>query len=496
MINNITKWLDETAKQYPNKVAIVDGERTITFQELRYKALCLAEVIVKKGLFKEPVAVMMPKSMDVIVCFLGIAYSGNFYSVIDTEMPLARQKKVLETLEPKLIITMPAQEKAWDIDSYQYDYEKMELSCEEKVMEQREHTCDADLLYVLFTSGSTGIPKGVTIAHQSVVDYIDWVEETFDIRACDSFGNQAPFYFDNSVLDIYTAIKTGATIYLIPKELFSQPVLLLEYLKKNKITTIFWVPSAMIIVANLHALKKVDLSETLKKILFAGEVMPNKQLNIWRKHIPDAMYANLYGPTEITVDCTYYIVDRAFKDSEPLPIGKRAKNTDVLVLNEQNEPVNINEVGELCVRGVSLSKGYYNNIEKTREVFIQNPLNTKYIEYIYRTGDLVKYNEQGELLYVSRKDDQVKHLGHRIELGEIEVLTFGMDETKQCCCMYDSIKSRIILFVEGAVNSEDIFMHLKNNLPYYMIPARIVHISEFPMTPNGKIDRRELQKLI
>lgn len=225
MINNITKWLDETAKQYPNKVAIVDGERTITFQELRYKALCLAEVIVKKGLFKEPVAVMMPKSMDVIVCFLGIAYSGNFYSVIDTEMPLARQKKVLETLEPKLIITMPAQEKAWDIDSYQYDYEKMELSCEEKVMEQREHTCDADLLYVLFTSGSTGIPKGVTIAHQSVVDYIDWVEETFDIRACDSFGNQAPFYFDNSVLDIYTAIKTGATIYLIPKELFSQPVI-------------------------------------------------------------------------------------------------------------------------------------------------------------------------------------------------------------------------------------------------------------------------------
>ena len=347
MINNITKWLDETAKKYPDNTAIVDGERSVTFWELRYKALCLAEAIVEKGLFKEPIAVMMPKSMDVIVCFLGVAYSGNFYSVIDTEMPPARQQKIMETLEPRLIITTLTEDKTGDADTYQYDYETMELSCEEKVIEQRERTCDADLLYVLFTSGSTGIPKGVTITHQSVMDYIDWVEETFDIRESDSFGNQAPFYFDNSILDIYTSIKTGAAMYIIPQILFSQPVSLLNYLKENGITTIFWVPSALIVVANLRALKKVELAQTLKRVLFCGEVMPNKQLNMWRKSIPDGIFANLYGPTEITDACTYYIVDREFEDSEPLPIGKAARNTDILVLNENNCLVGEGETGEL-----------------------------------------------------------------------------------------------------------------------------------------------------
>ena len=496
MINNITKWLDETAKKYPDNTAIVDGERSVTFWELRYKALCLAEAIVEKGLFKEPIAVMMPKSMDVIVCFLGVAYSGNFYSVIDTEMPPARQQKIMETLEPRLIITTLTEDKTGDADTYQYDYETMELSCEEKVIEQRERTCDADLLYVLFTSGSTGIPKGVTITHQSVMDYIDWGEETFDIRESDSFGNQAPFYFDNSILDIYTSIKTGAAMYIIPQILFSQPVSLLNYLKENGITTIFWVPSALIVVANLRALKKVELAQTLKRVLFCGEVMPNKQLNMWRKSIPDGIFANLYGPTEITDACTYYIVDREFEDSEPLPIGKAARNTDILVLNENNCLVGEGETGELCVRGTSISRGYYNNQEKTKEVFVQNPLNNKYIEYIYRTGDLVKYNEYGELLYVSRKDFQIKHMGHRIELGEIETLVSGMDEIEHCCCIYDNVRNKIILFVMGAAVQEDIVAYLKNNLPYYMVPSKIIQMSKLPMTANGKIDRKKLQESI
>lgn len=496
MVHNITKWLDQTAQKYPSKIAIVDGDRTISFQELRYKALCLAESIVDKGLFKEPIAVVMPKSMDVIICFLGIAYSGNFYSVIDVDMPLTRQEKIMDTLQPKLIITTLDNIEINDVDIYKYNFEKLALLCEKKVLEQRDKTCDADLLYVLFTSGSTGTPKGVTITHQSVVDYIDWVEETFEIGCNDSFGNQAPFYFDNSVLDIYSMIKTGASMHIIPQPLFLQPVLLLNYLKENEITTIFWVPSAMIIVANLHALKKVDLSESLKKILFAGEVMPNKQLNIWRRYIPSAIYANLYGPTEITVDCTYYIVNREFDDKEPLPIGKRTRNTEVLVLNEQDTLVDINEIGELCVRGVSLSRGYYNNMEKTREVFVQNPLNNKYLEYIYRTGDLVKYNELGELIYVSRKDFQVKHLGHRIELGEIETLALGMKEVEQCCCIYDNVKSKIILFVVSTMERKDIFAYLKNNLPHYMIPGKIIKLSEFPLSSNGKIDRKKLQEFI
>lgn len=496
MIHNVTKWLDETAKKFPDKIAIVDGQRTITFQELRYKALSLAEMIVDDGLFKAPIAVLMPKSMDVIVCFLGIAYSGNFYSVIDVDMPLLRQKKIIETLEPELLITTLNIEETNGIHTYKYDFEKLDLSSEEKVINQRDNTCDTDLLYVLFTSGSTGVPKGVTITHQSVVDYIDWVEETFHVSEKDSFGNQAPFYFDNSILDIYSMVKTGASLYIIPQHLFSQPVVLLNYILENKINTIFWVPSALMVVANLHALKKVDLSKILKKVLFCGEVMPNKQLNIWRNAIPNITYANLYGPTEITDACTYYIVDRKFEDYEPLPIGKAARNTAILVLNDKNQLVKNDEIGELCVRGTSISRGYYNNQEKSKEVFVQNPLNNKYIEYIYRTGDLVKYNEHGELLYISRKDFQVKHMGHRIELGEIETIVSGIDGIQQCCCVYDDPKSKIVLFFVGETEKECILEIIQKNLPYYMIPGKIIKIKEMIINPNGKIDRKKMLEMV
>lgn len=174
--------------------------------------------------------------------------------------------------------------------------------------------------------------RGVSICHRSVIDYTDWVTETFNITQKDTFGNQAPFYFDNSILDIYSCMKTGATLNIIPKKLFFQPVPLLEYIKYNKINTIFWVPSALIVVSKLKAFRNVDLSDTLKRVLFCGEVMPNKQLNIWRKFLPNVTYANLYGPTEITDACTYYIVDREFSDDEPLPIGIPMSNTDILVL--------------------------------------------------------------------------------------------------------------------------------------------------------------------
>lgn len=496
MIHNITVWLDHTAEKYPEKVAIVDGGRTITFGDLRYKAMCLAEVIISKELFREPIAVAMPRSIDVIIAFLGVAYSGNFYSVIDVDMPALRQKKILESLNPKLIVTDRNETNISDYDTYKYDYDKLCLTDDSAVIIQRDKTCDIDLLYVLFTSGSTGMPKGVTVTHQSVVDYIDWVVETFAIDDSDSFGNQAPFYFDNSILDIYSMVKTGATMYIIPKQLFSQPVFLLQYLKENEITTIFWVPSALIVVANLHALKKVDLTKTLRRILFCGEVMPNKQLNEWRKNIPDIVYANLYGPTEITDACTYYIIDREFADDEPLPIGKAAKNTDILVLNESDGVVIADEIGELCVRGTCVSRGYYNNCEKTRNAFVQNPLNSNYIEYIYRTGDLVRYNQYGELVYVSRKDFQIKHLGHRIELGEIETIVSGMEGIEQCCCLYDDVRKQIVLFCNGQIDKHQILNVIKMNLPKYMIPGRIVVIESMPINANGKIDRKKLQEMI
>lgn len=506
---NVTYWLDETARRFPDKTAYADEKKEVTFVQLRAQARAIACELTERGLFKKPVAVFLEKGVAVLVSFMGVAYSCNFYSPIDVDMPGSRVNKILEVLEPAVVITTGALREVFSAYDYKGDFllledvlvpsagAEKELSAREAALEAaRRKGIDTDLLYVLFTSGSTGVPKGVTINHRAVIDYIDWVTETFSITEKDSFGNQAPFYFDNSILDIYSTLKTGATTYIIPKTLFAQPVPLLEYLKEKKINTIFWVPSALIVVAKLKAFKNVDLSDTLRRVLFCGEVMPNKQLNVWRKFLPDVQYANLYGPTEITDACTYYIVDREFSDEEPLPIGFPMPNTDILVLNEKNEPVTGEEPGELCVRGTSLSMGYYKNPEKTREAFVQNPLNQAVPELIYRTGDVVKYNERGEIIYLSRKDFQIKHMGHRIELGEIETAVSSLPEISLNCCLYDERRQKIVLFIEEELDKAYINEKISHLVPEYMLPNKVIRVDKMPINANGKIDRVKLKEYI
>lgn len=506
---NVTYWLDETAKRFPDKTAYADEKKEITFEELRLQARAIACELTARGFFKKPVAIFLEKGVDVLVSFMGAAYSCNFYSPIDVDMPGSRVNKILEVLEPSVVITTAALREVFSAYDYRGDFllleeilatdgrcKTVEPEREAALEAARRRGIDTDLLYVLFTSGSTGVPKGVTINHRAVIDYIDWVTETFAVTEKDSFGNQAPFYFDNSILDIYSALKTGATTYIIPKKLFAQPVLLLEYLKEKRINTIFWVPSALIVVAKLKAFRNVDLSDTLKRVLFCGEVMPNKQLNVWRKFLPDVQYANLYGPTEITDACTCYIVDREFSDEEPLPIGFPMPNTDILVLNDKDEPVKGEESGELCVRGTSLSMGYYKNPEKTKEAFVQNPLNQAVPELIYRTGDIVKYNERGEIIYLSRKDFQIKHMGHRIELGEIETAVSSLEEISLCCCLYDEKRQKIVLFIEEELDKAYVNEKISRLVPEYMLPNKLIRVEKMPINANGKIDRVKLKEYI
>ncbi len=504
-MNCVLEWLENTASVFPEKIAIYDENGSITYRTYRDSSRKIASGIIKLKMkmgidLKSPVVVYLDKGKEMLVSFMGVAYSGGFYSPIDVEMPESRVNKILDVLKPKVVITNDKyvdQFKRLNYDGEFIIYSEGGVGQPDDIVDLvKEKIIDTDLLYVLFTSGSTGTPKGVCINHRSVIDYISWVTETFSIGCDDSFGNQAPFYFDNSILDIYSCMKTGATLYIIPKKLFFQPVLLLEYIKNNDINTIFWVPSALIVVAKLKAFKNVDLSCTLKRVLFCGEVMPNKQLNIWRKYLPNVVYANLYGPTEITDACTYYIVDRDFSDDEPLPIGIPMKNTDILVLNESNKLVEEDEVGELCVRGTSLAMGYYNNLEKTKEAFVQNPLNAAVPEIIYRTGDLVKYNSRGELLYLSRKDFQIKHLGHRIELGEIETAVAAIEGVSMCCCLYDEKRQRIVLFIDKEYDKEFIKKCLEATIPDYMIPGQVKYLEEMPINANGKIDRVKLKELL
>ncbi|STP00104.1 acetyl-CoA synthetase [Helicobacter canadensis] len=428
-----------------------------------------------------------------MISFFGVALSGNFYTLLDEKSPKERVEKVIEILKPRLFIT--SKELKFDLalpTLYTEDFEGFDID-ECLIQVAKEKHIDTNLLYVLFTSGSTGIPKGVSIAHKSVIDYTSWVCETFKFDENEILANQAPFYFDNSVLDIFSSIKSSATLHLLPNHLFAFPNKILECLEKEKVSTIFWVPSVLVYFANEKGLQKYPLN-CLKRILFAGEIMPNKQLNIWRKYLSNAFFANLYGPTEITVDCSFYIVDREFKDEELLPIGKACNNTQLLVFDENMNlitPKQIGIKGELYVRGTCLSLGYYNDKEKTQKAFIQNPLHNHYLDLLYKTGDVVAYNEFGELLCYGRVDNQIKYMGHRIELGEIESVINSHQKIRNSVCIF---KEEIVCFYESE-EEIDLKVFLKDKLPAYMIPKKIVKLDKFKLNQNGKIDRKVLNEI-
>ena len=498
----VTDYLEQTARRFPAKAAFVDERRSITFAELRSESMKIADALIDRKYFKQPIAIFLDKSVECIAAFMGVAYSGNFYTPLDTGMPIERIKKIMQTLQPVALITDRQHEKsaaefAADVSILCYEDFQDAAADEEKVIGTSARVIDTDVLYVLFTSGSTGVPKGVIIPHRGVITYIEWGAKTFLFDSETVFGNQTPFYFSMSILDIFQTLKNGCTMYIVPHQLFSFPIKLLEFVAANRINTLYWVPSALCIVANLRALGKRNIS-CLRKILFAGEVMPTKQLNMWRRELPDAQFANLFGPTEVTDICNFYIVDRELQDNEAVPIGDACSNTAILILNEHDAPIERagDELGELCIRGSSLAYGYYNNPEKTAEVFVQNPLNKSYPEIIYRTGDLVRYNERGELVYVCRKDFQIKHMGHRIELGEIETEVSSLEGVDANCCLYDDKRGRIVLFHSGRAEQQFISERLKTMLPDYMLPNRYVHLDSLPMNLNGKIDRTVLKAAI
>ena len=498
MIRNVLEYAEQTAMQFPEKVAFATDKEEMTFSALIQRAKEIGTYLLRYGAYDAPMAVMTDKTPEMIAAFLGCVYSGNFYTPIDAAMPKERIQSIFHTLQPVVLLVDEKSKK--QVEALEYEGETVLLEkiaiesiAEEKLRKIRRQTIDTDPLYALFTSGSTGMPKGVVISHQSVINLTEWYTEAFSITAQEIIGNQAPFYFDSSVKDIYAVLKTGATMEIIPKQLFSFPVRLLPYLEEKKINYIDWVPSAFCIVANTDALEKCHPSY-LQKIMFAGEAMPTKQFNYWRKHYPNALFANIYGPTETTVDCTYYIIDREFADDEPLPIGYACRNTDIFILKD-NRLAQKGESGELCVRGRCLGLGYYNNPEKTAEAFIQNPLHIYYPEKIYKTGDIAKYNERGEIVFLARKDHQIKHMGHRIELGEIEAAVSSIDLIKEGVCIYEEKEQKILLFYCGKDATQTyILKKLRDKLPKYMFPNKMIQLEEMPHTLNGKIDRLRLKE--
>lgn len=501
MEKNILQCLENTAKRIPNKIIFEDINEKITYQNFVCYSKKIGTGLLDLNSVNRPIAIFIDKSISCIETMMGILYSGNFYTVLDVKSPEERINVILNTLQPEVIIT----DKRNVVKAQKLNYQGKILIYEELIGKNIDETkidniqkkiIDTDPMYILFTSGSTGTPKGTVISHRAVLTYTTWVKNEFSIDEDTVFGSQTPFYFSMSVSDVFSTIIAGATLVIIPKMYFSFPVKLLKFLNEKKINTIYWVPSALCIVANLGALDEVELPN-LKKVLFAGEVMPMKQLNMWRKKLTHTMFANLYGPTETTDICTYYIVDRKFENTETLPIGRHCENCDVLIIKDDGTEAKIGEEGELCVRGSFLAMGYYNNPEKTAAAFVQNPLNKSYPEIIYKTGDIVKENELGEIIYISRKDFQIKHMGYRIELGEIETAINSIEGIILCACVYDTKNSKIVLFYQGDKLEEKILLEkAKEKLPSYMCPNEIHCLEKMPYNANGKIDRVKLKSMI
>lgn len=506
MINSCIAFLEEAARRNPHKIAIIDEARQYTFAELRAHALRFSGHI-PKDWRNQPIAVYLPKSADGVIAFLGILYSANFYVPLDTKSPIARLEKMLRNLEPRAMVTSARLRTTidevcaanrllvWDLRSL--------LDSEAAPPPVRpapgvERVVDTDPIYCIYTSGSTGTPKGVVVSHRSVADFIDWATECYGLDESTVFGNQSPFYFDVSVLDIFGTLKTGGTLVLIPEHLFAFPAELLEYVKRARVNFIIWVPSVLIHIANTNTLGQNPPIE-ITKVLFAGEPMPSKHLNHWRRHLEHALFSNLYGPTEAAVIACYYIVDRTFSDQDSIPMGRACRNVELSVLNDSGDAVDPGEIGELHIRGSSLAFGYWNDQARTDEVFIQNPLNKHFQEKVYRTGDLVRLNERGELLFLGRKDSQIKYSGYRIELGEIESAAMGMDGVSQASAFFDEDGKQIVLgYVSGAISIDEaaIRRQLTAQLPKYMVPGLVRRIDTMPLTPTGKVDKLTLRRQI
>lgn len=503
---NLLELFEDTVKRCPCKTAVIDGNQEITFGELEYKSDVIAWRIHQAVEGKNNViAVFLPKCIEAIATNLSIAKSGNAFMNLDIKTPGQRINNIISLIQPSVVVS---NRKNFElIKGYinetnvilleEIDFEK-EVD-HGAIAHLKDSIIDTDPFCIINTSGSTGTPKGVALCHLNFWDFLYRSQEAFGFSDNEVIGSLSPMVFDIYIFELCLLMSNSATMILLPQNLSAFPTAILKILSERRVSFIFWVPTIMVNIANMGLLPKTDLS-SLKLVWFAGEVFPTKQFNVWKKNLPATKFANLYGPIETSLDSIFYVVERDIPDNEPIPIGYAYKNTDIMLLDENDKLVTkIDTEGEICVRGSSVALGYYNNLEKTMAAFVQNPLNHHYPERIYRTGDIAVFNKHGEIVFKGRKDSLVKHQGYRIELGEIEhVIVNTLHLVKNGCIAYNHNRKEITLFYE---NDEELLASqfrtaLATELPKYMIPTVLKRVEVLNRNTNGKIDRLYYNTLI
>lgn len=495
---NVLEYAENAAKLWPERIVYRDSQDTITFLDALNESHRVGSMLCRVLQPRRSVIVLAEKSVHVASLYLGAAAAGCFYVPLDSELPAYRLKIIFDIVQPEAVLLyktiLPCE---LNFSGKIITFEEC-LMCEPdlKVLaERRGSSLDTDPLYVIFTSGSSGVPKGIVASHRNVIDYIDAFAEVFGICESDVFGNQSPLDYIAALRDLYLPLKTGAETVLIPKSLFSIPLKLFEYINQNNVTVICWVAAALSLCSELGVFKQI-IPDKVSKVFFTGSVLSGKHLRIWQEHLPNVMFVNHYGPTEITASCTYYIVDHKVTDNETIPIGIPFKNSGILLLNENGMPTPEGEIGEIYVQGAGVALGYFGDPEKTQQFFITNPLNPYYSEIIYKTGDLGSLLPDGNFAFHGRKDFQIKHMGHRIELGEIEAAALSVEGINDVCCLYKLEKEMIYLFFTGESDKKELAIHLRNRLPGFMVPRKFIKLNEMPKLPNGKTNIGELKGMM
>lgn len=491
------RFLEKAAEASPSKCAVVDEYGSCTFAELRDLSRRAASKLLSCGLRPEQgVAIVAEKSLETLAVMLGALYAGSFYAPIDPDSPCSRIESICAALGTPLVVAGDSICSRATEAAPRCDVLPLSGMLSEPVSPFGDFAVrpiiDADPAYVMFTSGSTGSPKGVVVSHRAATGFIESFVDTFGICEEDVIANQAPFDFDVSVKDIYGALASRATMVIVPRSLFLNPTALVDFLGGNRVTVMIWAVAALCLMTTFHALEGRKLP-SVRMVLFSGEVMPSAHLKEWMAQLPATTFVNLYGPTEVTCNCLFHVLDRARDYSGGVPLGIPFPNREVALIGADGEIVSkANEIGEIVVRGSFLASGYIGASKESEQAFTPRSWRGLCEDRAYRTGDLARLNDAGELIYCGRADNQIKHMGHRIELEEIEAEFESWPKVHRCRCVYHAERKRIIAFFEGEAQDRDIRRLMQERLPAAMRPTRLVQVSCMPITKNGKVDRDAL----